>query len=76
MEKTIDVKIDGELFKQLMSMTKTELVEKLCVVSLEATVAEKELRRLQDKIIIAESYVEQGRSMIEAVMERWHEYDL
>ena len=75
-EEYVDVPIDGEIVKELMKLTKAELVKKFIIVTLEGRIASKEVKRLQDKITIAESYVEQGRAMIEAVMERWHEYDV
>ena len=34
-----------------------------------------EKETLQTKLDKAEAYVEQGRAMIEAIMERWYEYD-
>lgn len=37
--------------------------------------ATREAEVLRTKLYKAESYVEQGRAMIEAVMERWYEYD-
>lgn len=30
---------------------------------------------LQEKLDKAEDYIEQGRAMVESVMERWHNYD-
>lgn len=36
---------------------------------------EKELDTERTKLDKAEAYVEQGRAMIEAIMERWYKYD-
>ena len=76
MSDYVEVPIDGKLVRQLMRMTKKELIEKFCIAALEANVAKTETVKLKLKLDLAESYVEQGRSMIEAVMDRWHEYDV
>jgi len=34
------------------------------------------LNRAQKRLNLAESYVEQGRSMINSIMDRWYEYDV
>lgn len=73
----------------LERMTKKELIEKLGAAAVEAEVyklrcqtaveaedkAHREIETLRTKLDKAEAYVEQGRAMIEAVMERWYEYD-
>jgi hypothetical protein len=76
MKDCVDVKIDSTIQEQLMKLTKTELVEKLIVSILGEQMANKESARLRQKVDIAESYVAQGRAMIDAVMERWDEYDV
>lgn len=91
MEEMIDVpvRLDKDTTGKLYKMTKTELIEKLGAVAVEAEVyrlrcqtavedtdkAHREIETLRTKLDKAEAYVEQGRAMIEAVMERWYEYD-
>lgn len=85
-EVTVDVRLDKDLETKLFKLTKKELIEKIIIAACEAKVATEEVKQiktkmgreiktLQTKLDKAESYVEQGRSMIEAVMERWYEYD-
>lgn len=71
----VDVRLDKATIDSLNKLTKAQLVERICVVVLERHVAENKAATLQTKLDKAEAYVEQGRAMIEAVMERWHEYD-
>lgn len=68
---------------QLKSMTKKQLMAFICTqAEANSQMREKysvkcfELAKAEAKQALAESYVEQGRNMIEAVMERWHEYDV
>ena len=68
---------------QLNSMTKKQLIGFIATQS-EST--SQLIDRLDDKcrdievlvakLTLAESYVEQGRAMIDGVMERWNEYDV
>lgn len=94
-EEMVDVEINlgEELAKEIYSMKKAELINRLVVMVLrkrvqDETVAKleadaeklkaahkREIETLQTKLDKAEAYVEQGRAMIEAVMERWYEYD-
>lgn len=76
MSNFVEVPIDEELVIRLMAHTKKELVDKFIISALESKVANNDVIKLQKKLDKAESYIEQGRSMIEAVMERWHEYDV
>lgn len=85
----IPVTLDRATMDALNKMTRKELIERICSVALEAKVYEhrctvaiedadrsqRELIQLQTKLDKAESYVEQGRAMVTAVMERWYEYD-
>lgn len=86
---TVPVRLDKDTMGRLNKMTKTELIERLGSVAVEAEVyklrcqtavedadkARREIETLRTKLDKAEAYVEQGRAMIEAVMERWYEYD-
>lgn len=90
-EEMIDVPVclNKATMDKLNNMTKRELIEKLGAAAVEAEVyrlrcktamedserAAREVEKLQTKLDKAEAYVEQGRAMIEAVMERWYEYD-
>ena len=70
-------------------MTKKELLENLEHAAVEAEVFKlrcktaledvdrltKKVSDLQTNLDKAESFVEQGRAMIEAIMERWYHYD-
>jgi len=82
----VDVRLDKELSGKLSKMTKKDLIERIIIASLEAKVATSELTEtkirlsneisaLNTKLDKAEAYVEQGRAMIESVMNRWYEYD-
>lgn len=75
-DEWIEVPLDEKMASKLMYKTKKELVEMFVNASLAAKLAEKEKEDLRTKLDKAESYVEQGRAMIEAVMDRWHEYDV
>lgn len=84
-EEMIDVKVrlGEELANEINKMNKTELKNKLVATILRSFVQDETIKRieksnekLQTKLDIAQSYIEQGRSMIDAVMERWHEYDV
>ena len=84
-----EVHIDAETASKLQKFTKAELIEKFCNAAIEAEVyklrcrtaiekadaATKRVHSLQSKLDKAESYVEQGRAMVSAIMERWYEYD-
>ena len=86
----IPLQLDKDTADTFWKMPKKELVERLCSSVLEAKVyklrcqtaiedvdkANREIAELQTKLDKAESYVEQGRAMIEAVMQRWYEYDV
>lgn len=85
-EVEIDVRLNKETVDKLNRMTKKELINRICVIALEAKVANDEKIKaqrvlknereiLQTKLDKSEAYIEQGRAMIEAVMERWYEYD-
>lgn len=85
----IPVELDAETTAKLNAMTKKELIEKICAVSLEAKVSHmrcviaiedsdkafKEIETLKERLDKAETYVEQGRAMINALMDRWYHYD-
>jgi len=75
------------MMKELDKMTKPELIEH--IETLMANLkdcrvrhvedwkkATRDIETLQTKLDKSEAYVEQGRAMIEAVMERWDEYDV
>ena len=70
------VQIDKETFDRLNKLTKRELIEKFCIAAVDARGARDESESLQTKLDKAEAYVEQGRAMVNAVMERWYEYDV
>jgi len=76
MSDFIDVEIKGEIVEKLMKLTKNELAEKFCIASLEVSVLKDDIIKLQTKFDKAEAYVGQGRAMVEAVMNRWYEYDV
>ena len=71
----VNIRMDKEVIDKLNKMTKKELVNRICVAALEAKVATNKAEILQTKLDKAEAYVEQGRAMIDAIMERWYEYD-
>jgi len=76
MSNTVSIDLDQEIADKVNSMTKKELAEKMVIATLEAHVARQDVEALQTKLDKAEAYVEQGRAMISAVMERWYEYDV
>lgn len=74
-----------KLINELVNMSlKAQTYKLRCQTAIEAereaqiavNTLTKSVDKLQTKLGLAESYVEQGRSMIEAIMERWHEYDV
>jgi hypothetical protein len=75
MSDFVKVEIEGDVVKELLKLTKKEIAEKFCLASLELSITKKDKETLQTKLDKAESYVEQGRAMISAVMDRWYEYD-
>jgi hypothetical protein len=75
MSDFVKVEIEGDVVKELLKLTKKEIAEKFCIVSLELSITKKDKESLQTKLDKAESYVEQGRAMVSAVMDRWYEYD-
>jgi len=85
-DKPVDIKINPEITGELERMTKKELIERIYILALDAGMANKKLEQtekeaknkideLQTKLAKAKAYVEQGRAMINAVMDRWYEYD-
>ena len=73
--------------KDMSKLTKKELIALFdnemevyrlrCIVAIEdSDRAQQEASELQTKLDKAEAYVEQGRAMVNAVMERWYEYDV
>ena len=70
------ITLDEKTTSRLMKLTKEDMANTLVNALLEADIAKKETIELQKKLGLAEAYVEQGRVMIEAIMERWHEYDV
>lgn len=84
-EEMVDVHLNlpKDMAEAILKMTKKELINRIVVLALRNHVQdetvqtlEKELKAAKIKLNIAESYVEQGRAMINAVMERWYEYDV
>ena len=78
----INIRLDKETMDTLHKMTKQELIERVCSLAVEVktvnqklTFTENTMKDMQTNLDKAESYVEQGRAMITAVMERWYEYD-
>ena len=68
---------------QIDKMNKAELVKFIITQSSEFVDLSdqynkkcKELAESESRLNLAESYIEQGRAMIEAITERWHEYDV
>jgi hypothetical protein len=74
-EKWVEVPMDEEIARKLMRLTKKQLIERYCVNTCELHLANKKAVEVQTKLDKAEAYVEQARAMLEAVMERWYEYD-
>lgn len=71
-----EIKIPKKEYDKLMRMTKHSLIEKGVAAAIEAKLANDKAAALQTKLDKAEAYVEQGRAMINAIMERWYEYDV
>ena len=68
-------RVQDETVAQLEDeVNKTRLLAEQQTASLEKQLADK-TSDLQMQLDKAESYVEQGRAMINAVMDRWYEYD-
>ena len=88
-EEYIDVQLDEETINMLNRLTKKEMIEKFSLAAIEVEVYKlrcqtaledverltKENNNLKSKLEKAEFYVEQGRSMIDAVMDHWDSYD-
>ena len=93
-KEVIDTSIEfsEEMTIKYYKMTKKELVNRICALTIEnkvqqtknlridiaiedANKAFKEIEDLKFKLNKAESYVEQGRAMIESIMEKWYHYD-
>jgi len=88
--ETVNLSLDHGLAARLNKMTKKELIERLCSAVLEAETyklrcqtalmdVQRERSRAnqtEEKLAKAEAYVEQGRAMVNAIMERWYEYDV
>ena len=56
---------------------KAEAMSLRCKMAIEdADRAQKEVEQLRTKLNKAETYLEQGRAIINAVINRWHEYDV
>ena len=72
----VSIKLDKETINTLNRMTKSQLIEKILAVALEAKIATNNAKDMQTKLDKSEAYVEQARAMIEAVMNRWYEYDV
>ena len=70
------ITLDEKTTSRLMKLSKEDMANALVNAMREADFAKKESKDLQTKLDKAEAYVEQGRVMIEALMERWHEYDV
>jgi len=78
----LEVNLGKELASKLHAMTKKELLSQLGVSVLRNRVQdetvnslESEKDALQSKLDKAESYVEQGRAMIESILEKWYDYN-
>ena len=69
------VEIDAETAAKLMKLTKRELIEKFCIAAIDARVARDDAAVVRKHLRKAEAYVEQGRTMIEALMEQWYDYN-
>lgn len=68
------VEIDKDTFDKLMKLTKKELIEKFCIAAIDARVSQDRAKDLQASLAKAEGYVEQGRTMLTAIMEQWYDY--
>ena len=84
MEEMIDIELNlgKELANKIHKMTKNELINIIVVESLRRQVQDETIISLEAENLVSitklnktEAYVEQGRAMIKAVMERWYEYD-
>lgn len=71
-----EVPVNEEVKKRLMNLTKEKLVEKIVNISLEFYLAKEKMEDMKTRLHKTEAYVEQGKSMIEAVMKKWDEYDV
>jgi multidrug resistance efflux pump len=74
-KKDDEIEIEKATYDFLMRLTKDQLIQRFCQATRIANSAKSELESMQTKLDKAEAYVEQGRAMINAVMERWYEYD-
>jgi len=84
----LDKKTKKELLNELVVFILKTRVQQETIISLEGIeqnlikqleegvrLRHNRVAELETKIDKAEAYVEQGRAMINAVMERWYEYD-
>jgi len=79
----IEVRLPQDIIDKFNKMSKKELLNELYCLLLQAEIdkrdtkkAKNEATSMQTKLDKCESSCEQGRAMIEAVMERWYEYDV
>jgi hypothetical protein len=70
-----EITLDEETVSKLMKLTKKELIEKFVLAAVEASVATQRANDISASLSKAETYVEQARSIIESIMERWYHYD-
>jgi len=85
----VPIQLDKKTMDVFIKLTKKELIERMCALALEAHVAkarcktaiedsDRETARakeLEESLTKAESFVEQGRAMINAITDRWYHYD-
>lgn len=71
-DRMCSLAVELEVYKQRCKVA----VEDADKAAEESERLRKEIESMQTKLDKSEAYVEQGRAMIEAVMERWYEYDV
>ena len=80
--ESIDKKLSKLTKKELVALCEhhireTEMYRLRCTAAIEdSDKANQEAIDLQVKLDKAEAYIEQGRAMVNAVMERWYHYDV
>jgi len=74
--ETVNLRVPEEMLNQLKRMTKEQLISRICEIAIETKVANNKVKDMQTKLDKCEAYNAQARAMIEAIMDRWDEYDV